>query len=119
MAPVPPPPPLNAGDRDGSHNLVIGRWNNFTQSAFGGLVAGQVNTISNEEASISGGGFGNTASGFLASVSGGQFVIASGTNASVSGVLENTASLLNTVVLGGQGITDNKNISIAPQPPFP
>ena len=43
------------GDRGGSHNLVIGRGNRFTQAAFGGLVAGELNTISNVGASVSGG----------------------------------------------------------------
>jgi hypothetical protein len=36
-------PPLNPGDRGGSH----GRFNRFTKTAFGGLVAGEANTISN------------------------------------------------------------------------
>ena len=180
MAPVPPPPALNPGDRGGSHNLVIGRWNKFNQSAFGGLVAGELDIISNEGASTTGGfnnaasgrwasvtsgqgntasgqwasvtgGAGNTASGFDASVSGGSGNTASGfENASVSGGLENTASGpgtsvtggfnntasgpqgsvvtggaantasgLNCIVLGGTNVTDNKDSSIAPQPPFP
>src|SRR5690349_2653195 len=37
--------PLDPGDRGGSHNLVIGRFHRFTQAAFGGLVAGETNTI--------------------------------------------------------------------------
>jgi hypothetical protein len=38
-----------------SNYLVIGRFNWFTQAAFGGTVAGELNTISNEGASVSGG----------------------------------------------------------------
>jgi hypothetical protein len=76
--------PLATGDRGGSHNLVIGRWNRFTQSAFGGLVAGELNTIRSEATSVSG-GLSNIASGFDASVSGGQSNIASGGQSSVSG----------------------------------
>jgi hypothetical protein len=33
-----PASPLQAGDRGGSHNLVIGRYRRFTQAAFGGLL---------------------------------------------------------------------------------
>jgi hypothetical protein len=155
--------PLRPGDRGGSHNLVIGRANKFTQAAFGGIVAGELNTISNEaasvtggfentasgnQASVSGGGINtasgyrasvsgggvNTASGGAASVSGGQSNTASGAAASVSGGTGNTASVfgatvsggggntaggIGTVVIGGQNVTDNKDDSIAPQPPFP
>jgi hypothetical protein len=101
--PEAPPPILGPGDRSGSHNLVIGRWNRFTKAAFGGLVAGEANIISNEGASVSG-GFGNTASGFDASVVGGAVNTASGDDASV---------------IGGQNVTANNRFSIAPQPPFP
>jgi hypothetical protein len=100
--PEAPPPILGPGDRSGSHNLVIGRWNRFTKAAFGGLVAGEANIISNEGAGVSG-GFGNTASGFDASVVGGVVNTASGNQASV---------------IGGRNVTANNNFSIAPQPPF-
>jgi hypothetical protein len=56
------PDGLSLGDRGGAHNLVIGSFNKFTQFAFGGLVAGEINTISAESASVSG-GLNNTASG--------------------------------------------------------
>jgi hypothetical protein len=140
-------PPFSPGDRGGSHNLVIGSGHRFTQAAFGGLVAGEANTLSNEGTSVSG-GFNNTASGLLASVTGGNDNIASGEDASVSGGHSNTASGffatvsggqvntasgaatvsggsgntaggIGTVVIGGQNVTDNNNNSIAPQPPFP
>jgi hypothetical protein len=125
--------PLNIGDRGGSHNLVIGSGHRFTKAAFGGLLAGELNTISNLGASVSG-GLDNIASGFFASVSGGLKNTAIGEGASVSGGLKNTASGFfatvsggsdnfaagsGTVVLGGQSILDNKDNSIAPQPPFP
>jgi hypothetical protein len=82
--------------------LVIGAAHRFTQIAFGGLVAGEVNTINNIWASVTGGQV-NTASG----------------PASVSGGVGNTAGGFESVLIGGQNITDNKNNSIAPQPPFP
>ena len=83
--------PLGPGDRGGSHNLVVGRGNTFTKAAFGGLVVGEVNKISNSEACILGGG-NNTASGFAASVLGGQGNTASGLAASVLGGIENFAA---------------------------
>jgi hypothetical protein len=39
--------------RTGSHNVVVGRWHNF--SRFGGLVVGHSNTISGDFAVVSGG----------------------------------------------------------------
>src|SRR5262249_20239342 len=62
--------PGGRDDRTGSHNVVVGGFNNF--SSFGGLVVGVLNEISGEFASVSGGNF-NTASGPFASVSGGNF----------------------------------------------
>jgi hypothetical protein len=97
-------PILNPGDRAGSHNLVIGTENRFTKAAFGGLVAGVHNTISNDGASVSGGSF-NTASGLFASVSGGGQNTASGLAASVSGGSGNTASGLEASVSGGSANT--------------
>ena len=111
-APGRPPPVVN---RSGSHNLVIGRYHNFTKAAFGGLVAGQANTISNEAVTVSGGvgniasgefssvsgGVQNTASGEFSSVSGGTSNIASGGEASVTGGENNTASGANSIVSGG------------------
>jgi hypothetical protein len=93
-------PPLGPGDRGGSHNLVIGLWNRFTNAAFGGLVAGEANTISARGASVSG-GFTNIASGPNSSVSGGDANTASGSNASVCGGTGNTASGFNASVSGG------------------
>jgi outer membrane murein-binding lipoprotein Lpp len=137
------PSPLSPGDRGGSHNLVIGGGNRFTQSAFGGFVAGERNTIKSFGASICGGFF-NNASGLFASVSSGGLNNASGTDASVSqrrifelrhrpccqrqqhrqrffatvsGGLQNTAGGFNTVVIGGSNITDNNDNSIAPKAP--
>ena len=77
-------PPLGPGDRGGSHNVVIGRWHRFIQAAFGGLVAGEANTISNDGTSVSGGAA-NVASGSYASVSGGWNATASGEGTNISG----------------------------------
>jgi hypothetical protein len=86
-------------DRYGSHNLIIGSRQNYT--SYGGLVAGEHNTISGANASVSG-GQGNTASEAAASVSGGVGNIASGGGASVSGGESNKASGLFASVSGGE-----------------
>jgi hypothetical protein len=89
-------------DRTGSHNIVVGMENNF--SSYGGLVVGDLNTISGDFASVSG-GKANTANGTFASVSGGNANTASGFAASVSGGRGNTASGAFASVSGGAGIT--------------
>jgi hypothetical protein len=63
--------------------------------------------------------FFNTADGQYASVSGGIRKTASGSAASVVGGLFNSAGGQGTMVIGGQEVGDNKDYSIAPQPPFP
>ena len=68
--------------RTGSHNVVVGRWHNF--SRFGGLVVGHSNTISGDYAVVSG-GYRNEARGRDAVVSGGVGNEASGEGAAVSG----------------------------------
>ncbi len=122
------PDGLLQGGRGGSHNLVIGKLNSFTQAAFGGLVAGEGNTISNEGVSISGGingiasglfssisgGSANTASGSQSSITGGNVNTASGLLASVTGGQENVASGPGTVVIGSNGVTDGNTNAIAP-----
>lgn len=111
--------PLNPGDRGGSHNLVVGRFNRFSRSAFGGLVAGEANLISNAAATVTGGNFNaasgadaavtggqsNTASGDFGVVTGGQSNIASGAFAAVTGGQSNSANANFTSITGGQGNT--------------
>jgi hypothetical protein len=92
--------PLSPGDRGGSHNLVIGIANRFTQAAFGGLVTDKLNTISNGGTTVSGGEL-NVASGFGASVSGGTRNTASGFESSISGGGANNASGQNSSISGG------------------
>jgi trimeric autotransporter adhesin len=71
--------------------LVIGTGSRFTRATFGGLVAGELNTIRNIETSVVGGAD-NIASGEIASVLGGCFNRASGFEASISGGQANTSS---------------------------
>jgi hypothetical protein len=96
--------PFGSDDRTGSHNIVVGMENNF--SSYGGLVVGDLNTISGAFASVSGGG-GNIANGNFASVSGGRFNTASNLFASVSGGFGNTASGEVASVSGGESITQS------------
>jgi hypothetical protein len=100
--------PLNPGDRGGSHNLVIGRWNRFGQFAFGGLVAGEANSIMFEAASVSGSQF-NVSGSYASSVIGGVTNTASGGSATVCGGGGNTAGGYEAVVIGGLNITDNND----------
>lgn len=86
--------------RTGSHNLIVGSFNNY--SSFGGLVAGAFNNISAPYASVSG-GEGNVASGESSSVSGGGGNTASGYAASVSGGILNKASGSYAAMSGGYG----------------
>ncbi len=86
--------PVGPHQRFGAHNLVIGPGHRYTGD--GGLVAGQLNTISGQGATVTGGS-GNVASGNFASVSGGAENLASGGNASISGGGSNIASDLSSV----------------------
>jgi hypothetical protein len=95
-------------DRTGSHNVVVGEFNNF--SSFGGLVVGGFNEISGQFASVSG-GTANTASGFGSSVSGGSANTASGDFSSVSGGAGNTASGFFSSVSGGLNNKASGNIA--------
>lgn len=86
------------GAQTGSHDLILGEEQEF--SSYGGILAGDVNTISAPFASVSG-GLGNNAIGPDASVTGGIYSTASGQEASVSGGDGNTASEEFASVSGG------------------
>jgi len=82
--------PLGLGDdRTGSHSIVVGHGNNYTN--FGGFVGTQDNMTSAPFASVTGGRR-NTASGICATVSGGNQNTASGKYSSVSGGANRSAS---------------------------
>ena len=83
--------------KSGSHNVVVGRGNNY--SRYAGLVVGNDNTVSGTYASVSGGEL-NTASGTHSSVSGGRQNTASGAFSAVSAGRLNTASGPNDWVAG-------------------
>ncbi|HEX8237574.1 MAG TPA: hypothetical protein VF600_16575 [Abditibacteriaceae bacterium] len=98
-------PRVNATEvnvRTGSHNLILGRGNNF--SSFGGAVFGVSNTISGKYSSILGGQF-NTASDLFSSVLGGFRNDASGQYSSVTTGAGNNATGQYSSVTGGNGNT--------------
>jgi hypothetical protein len=78
---------------------MLGNGQSFT--SYGGIVAGQFNTIGAEFASVTG-GYGSTASQSFASVLGGEDNTASGNFACVSGGDGNTASGGDASILGGE-----------------
>ena len=85
-------------NRTGSHNIVVGKKNNY--SRFGGIVAGELNTISGNYSSVSG-GTKNTAGNSYSSVSGGASNEAAGNYSSVSGGTKNFAGNFYSSVSGG------------------
>jgi hypothetical protein len=87
-------------DRGGSHNLIIGAGHRFRSDVFGGLLAGENNTLFAAASSIVGGNF-NTTGDRWASVLGGSHNSASGQWATVSGGGTNTASGAFAAILGG------------------
>ena len=87
--------------RIGSHNLVVGKENNY--SKWGGQVVGYRNTISGEYSTVSG-GMKNTASGYCSTVGGGRMNRA-GRGATVSGGYVNRAVGYVSTVSGGKGNT--------------
>lgn len=89
-----------ADQRSGSHDLILGQYNAYTQ--FGGLAAGRFSVINGPFASVLA-GRGNQAGGEYASVVGGLFNTARGENASVSGGYGNRASGDTASVSGGYG----------------
>ncbi|MCP4136459.1 MAG: hypothetical protein GY754_36155 [bacterium] len=85
-------------DRTGSHNMVVGQYNNFL--SYGGIAAGYYNTISGWFSCVSGGSYNNSGGNF-SSVSGGSYNTADGYSSGVSGGMNNTASGMHSSVSGG------------------
>ena len=83
--------------KDGSHNLVVGKGHNYSQT--GGLVAGLENSVTNDRATVTGGS-NNQALGSSSSVSGGFLNVARGRKSSVSGGTSRTAFSQNNWVAG-------------------
>ena len=84
--------------RGGSHNLVVGKANNYT--TWGGQVVGERNTLSGYLSTVAG-GYGNLASGRHSTVGGGVGNTAGGEWCVVSGGSRNTAAGMAGTVGGG------------------
>jgi len=101
-------PATGDNDRSGSHNIVVGSLQNY--SSYGGLVAGQWNTLSDQYATISG-GLGNVASGGWSSVCGGASNQAMAVFATVAGGNRNRAEGGVTSISGGMQNVTRDNMS--------
>ncbi len=93
----------NTGDsKDGSHNLVVGAFHDYP--SYGGLVAGQNNSVSGEASSVTGGRL-NIAEGDLSTINGGLLNQARGLTSSIAGGEDNLTNSTSAVVSGGTGNT--------------
>jgi hypothetical protein len=90
--------PLLPSDRVGSHNLIIGRWHRFV--SFGGIVAGEDNTITAEGSSVLGGS-GNFANGVQSVVIAGLKNDAAGVESAIIGGTATHAFGASSTILGG------------------
>jgi hypothetical protein len=86
--------------KSGSHNLVMGTENGY--SSFAGIVAGRLNFINDDYASVFG-GVDNRATARFAAIVAGQGSFARGGNAVVVGGIGNQANGRQSTVLGGIG----------------
>jgi hypothetical protein len=107
----------------GQSNTAAGITGNF---GFGASVSGGTgNRASGTDASICGGEGNNaidndsTVTGGTGNTAGSKTTFQGGLASSVVGGSGNNAGGRYTVVIGGQNVTDSKDNSIAPQPPFP
>jgi hypothetical protein len=103
------PPGQPPDNRTGSHNVVVGEFNNF--SSFGGLVVGLSHEIRGEFSAVTG-GLGGFAIGRAATVSGGSNNMANGDLSVVSGGAGNMADGIQSVVSGGVGNRANGRFSV-------
>ncbi|MEM7244762.1 MAG: hypothetical protein AAF533_05430 [Acidobacteriota bacterium] len=104
-------------DRTGSHNLVLGRFNNF--SSYSGVIAGESNALSAPLTSILGGrenlasafgamvvgGHGNESDGLETTILGGFGNLATGDRSSIAGGAGNDAIGETSAIAGGFGNT--------------
>lgn len=89
---------LNVDIRTGSHNLIVGRYNN--RRSYGGLVAGQCNEIRGVANTVAGGG-GNITDGWHVAITGGIYNYATDEHTVVSGGALNWANGFGAMAGGG------------------
>ena len=86
-------------ERGGSHNLVLGRWNQY--SSFSGIVHGLHNAVLNDESAVIAGS-NNVVSGVRSAVLGGDENTASGNKVVAMGGAQNEAKGSVSVAMGGE-----------------
>lgn len=84
-------------------SMVTGGWDNIASGAYSTVTGGLGNTAAGESATVAG-GVGNTATGRFASVTGGYLNTAAGERSSVTGGGNNVASGYGSAVTGGGGL---------------
>jgi hypothetical protein len=129
---------LQPGDRRGCHNLIIGKWNRFLTTSYGGIVAGEENTITGEGTMAIGGtlnvarsqsanvhdapgssvfgGFANQSSGACSTVVGGELNQAMVQESSILGGAQNTINGNGTwgTITGSVNVTENVSFGLKP-----
>jgi hypothetical protein len=107
------PTPLSTGERNGSHNLVMGSLNKFNAWSFSGIVNGQGNLIGAQECVVLT-GTGNQCTGNFSPIKSAFGVIVGGNNNTifnsqdsvVVGGVSNYISSIGDVILGGNNNTN-------------
>jgi hypothetical protein len=129
---------LQTGDRGGCHNLIIGKWNRFLTTSYGGIVAGEENTITGEGTMAIGGvrnvaraqtlnvhdasgsavfgGFANSASGACSTVIGGELNQATVQESAILGGAQNTINGNGTwgTITGSVNVIENVSFGLKP-----
>ena len=98
------PEPPYADERSGSHNLIMGRTQNYNASAYGNIVTGELNSVSFSNNTILS-SFGAVSNGSFGSVVATEFgVILPGPKfAAIFGGKENATDVDFATIVGGQG----------------
>jgi hypothetical protein len=107
---LPPNIVLPNGARAGSHNFVIGRYNQFAVSGFGNLVAGELNSASGTGGFVT--GYLNTIYGPNCSVLGGEGNVSGADYAVVVGGENNSVGGTANVILGGLSNSEAGEFSV-------
>jgi hypothetical protein len=108
---LPNPNIVQAGERGGSHNLVMGRWNKFFNTSFGSFVGGQWNDMHGFECAIISGYRNNVTTAHSVVVGGSQNSCSNGESVVVGGYFNGTGGV-RSVQVGGQNDHLGGNYSV-------
>ncbi len=107
-------------NRGGVHNLIVGRYHEFTRLTFGGIVSGEQNTLNGSEVSIIGGVGNNAGTSFGTIIGGaGNFTVfgnpvspnGSYAQTVVGGAQNSTAGAV-SCIFGGTGNVQNADFGV-------